>query len=241
MDKAEEILQEVAFGLWRLWKNRNDVVFNGVHRQHLEVMMLWRKNIYEYREALSLSLKSEDQLISKNLKTEQSPQLHWTKPKFGTIKVNTDAAWCSSSLRTGIGWVGRDFAGLLQFAGGSGTSICHSAAAAEACAIRSALVSCIENGFDKVIIESDVLGIIKMLRKVSSHDYSIECILGDIEILVQRLMSVTFSFVPRESNHAAHSVAKFALQQGGDYVWDCIGPKFLFNILARDVNIPIHL
>ncbi|CAN6576692.1 unnamed protein product [Malus baccata var. baccata] len=241
MDKAEEILQEVAFGLWRLWKNRNDVVFNGVHRQHLEVMMLWRKNIYEYREALSLSLKSEGQLISKNLKPEQSPQLHWTKPKFGIIKVNTDAAWCSSSLRTGVGWVGRDFAGLLQFAGGSGIGICHSAAAAEACAIRSALVACIENGFDKVIIESDALVIIKMLSKVSPQDYSIECILGDIEILVRRLMSVTFSFVPRESNHAAHSVAKFAFQQGGDYVWDCIGPKFLFNILARDVNIPIRL
>ncbi|KAM0958411.1 hypothetical protein ACFX13_024104 [Malus domestica] len=172
---------------------------------------------------------------------EKRPQLHWQKPNFGTIKVNTDAAWCRSSMRTGVGWVGRDFAGLLQFAGGSGTGICHSAAAAEACAIRSALMACIENGFDKVIIESDALVIIKMLRKVSPQDYSIECILGDIEILVQRLMSVTFSFVPRESNHAAHSVAKFALQQGGDYVWDCIGPKFLFNVLAHDVNISIRL
>ncbi|KAM1385216.1 hypothetical protein PS2_031364 [Malus domestica] len=204
-------------------------------------MKLWRKNIYEYCEALSLSLEGESHLNSKPLKTEKRPQLHWMKPKFGTLKVNIDAAWCRSSLRTGVGWVGRDFEGLLQFAGGSGTGICHSAAAAGACAIRSALMACIDNGFDMVIIESDALVIIKMLSKVSPQDYSIECILGDIEILVQRLMSVTFSFVPRESNHAAHSVAKFALQQGGDYVWDCIGPKFLFNILAHDVNIPIRL
>ncbi|KAM1790955.1 hypothetical protein ACFX12_034974 [Malus domestica] len=204
-------------------------------------MMLWRKNISEYREAMPRNLKSDCDLISKTLKMEQRPKLHWTKPKFGIIKVNTDAAWCGSSLRTGVGWVGRDFAGLLQFAGGSGTGICHSAAAAEACAIQSALMACIDNGFDKVIIESDALVIIKMLSKVSPQDYSIECILGDIEILVQRLMSVTFSFVPRESNLAAHSVAKFALQQGGDYVWDCIGAKFLFNILAHDVNIPIRL
>ncbi|KAM1053412.1 hypothetical protein PS2_000909 [Malus domestica] len=204
-------------------------------------MMLWRKNISEYREAMPRNLKSDCDMISKTLKMEQRPKLHWTKPKFGIIKVNTDAAWCGSSLQTGVGWVGRDFAGLLQFARGSGTGICHSAAAAEACAIRSALMACIDNGFDKVIIESDALVIIKMLSKVSPQDYSIECILGDIEILVQRLMSVTFSFVPRESNLSAHSVAKFALQQGGDYVWDCIGPKFLFNILAHDVNIPIRL
>ncbi|KAM1520037.1 hypothetical protein ACFX15_022281 [Malus domestica] len=240
-EKKEEILQEVAFGLWRLWKNRNEVVFNGVHRQHLEVMTLWRKNISEYREALSPSLEGECQLISKPHKMVNRSQSQWKKPKFGTIKVNTDAAWCRSSLRAGVGWVGCDFAGLLQTAGGSGTGICHNAAAAEACAIRSALMACIENGFDKVVIESDALVIIQMLKKDSTQDYSIECILGDIEILVQRLTSVTFSFVPRESNRAAHSVAKFALQQGGDFVWDCIGPEFLFNVLAHNVNIPIRL
>ncbi|KAM1428225.1 hypothetical protein ACFX1S_020467 [Malus domestica] len=195
----------------------------------------------EYREALSPSLEGECQLNSKPHKMANRPQSQWKKPKFGTIKVNTDAAWCRSSLRAGVGWVGRDFAGLLQIAGGSGTGICHSAAAAEACAIRSALMACIDNGFDKVVIESDALVIIHMLKKESTQDYSIECILGDIEILVQRLTSVTFSFVPRESNRAAHSVAKFALQQGGDFVWDCIGPEFLFNVLAHDVNIPIRL
>ncbi|CAN6573468.1 unnamed protein product [Malus baccata var. baccata] len=241
MDKAEEILQEVAFGLWRIWKNRNDVVFNGVYRQHLEVMMLWRKNIYEYREAMSLSLKSEDQLISKNLKTKQSPQLYWTKPKFGTIKVNTDAAWCSSSLRTGVGWVGRDFAGLLQAAGGTGSGFCHSAAAAEALAIRYALLACIEHGFHDIIIESDASSVIKMLKKEVLVDFSIECILGDIEVLVHKLRNVSFAFVPREGNHAAHSVAKYVFKEGRSFSWDCIGPDFLFNFLAKDVNLSIRL
>ncbi|KAM2993814.1 hypothetical protein FF2_045866 [Malus domestica] len=204
-------------------------------------MTLWRKNISEYREALSPSLEGECQQNSKPHKIANRPQSQWKKPKFGTIKLNTNAAWCRSSLRAGVGWMGRDFAGLLQIAGGSGTGISHSTAAAEACAIRSALMACIDNGFDEVVIESDALVIIQMLKKESTQDYSIECILGDIKILVQRLTSVTFSFVPRESNCAAHSVAKFALQQGGDFVWDCIGPKFLFNVLAHDVNIPIRL
>ncbi|KAM2152029.1 hypothetical protein ACFX1R_046399 [Malus domestica] len=237
----EEILQEFAFGLWRLWKNRNEVVFNGVYRQHLEVMMLWRKNISKYPEALSPSLEGDCQLKLKPHKLGFRPKPQWKKPTFGTIKINTDAAWCRSSLRTGMGWVGRDFAGLLQFAGGSGTGLCHSAVAAEACAVRSALLACIDNGFDKVVIESDALVLIQMLKMESTTDYSIECILGDIESLVQRLTAVTFSYVPRESNCAAHSVAKYAFQKGGDFVWDCIGPEFLFNVLAHDVNIPIRL
>lgn len=48
--KADEILQEFAFGLWRLWKNRNDVVFNNVHRSPLEILELWRKNVSDFKE-----------------------------------------------------------------------------------------------------------------------------------------------------------------------------------------------
>ncbi|KAM1116218.1 hypothetical protein TB2_006645 [Malus domestica] len=191
-------------------------------------MTLWRKNISEYCEALSQGLVGECQKHLKPHQLANRLQSHWKKPKFGSIKMNTDVAWCKSSLRARVGWVGHDFVGLLQIAGGSGTGFCHSAAAAEACAIRSALLACIDNGFDNVVIESNALVIIQMLKKESTHDYSFECILGDIELLVQRLTSMTFSFVPRESNRAAHSVAKFSFQKGGDFVWDCMSFCLMF-------------
>ncbi|CAN6698381.1 unnamed protein product [Malus baccata var. baccata] len=194
--------------------------YRHLQRSWLTLLTLWKRNIAEYREALLPSLAEDSQLHVKPHKMVNRMKSHWKKPTFGTIKINTDAAWCRSSLRAGVGWVGRDFAGLLQFAGGSGNGLCHSAVAAEASAIRCALL---------------------MLKKESTQDYSIECILGDIETLVQRLTTVTFAFAPRESNRAAHSVAKYAFQQGGDFVWNCIGPEFLFNILAQDVNIPIRL
>lgn len=56
--------------------------------------------------------------------------------------------------------------------------------------------------------------IIQMLRKELPYDFSLECILGDIEILARRLMYVSFAFVSKESNHVAHSVAKFELKEG---------------------------
>ncbi|KAM2181979.1 hypothetical protein ACFX1Q_032525 [Malus domestica] len=47
-------------------------------------------------------------------------------------------------------------------------------------------------------------------RKEMPIDFSLECILDDIENLARRLTSVSFAYVSRESNLDAHSVAKFA-------------------------------
>ncbi|KAM1552113.1 hypothetical protein FF1_044189 [Malus domestica] len=240
-DHAEEIMQEFAFGLWRLWKNRNEVVFNGVHRQPLEILESWRRNIAEFKDA-TLGQTTGDQAKGR----PRNPPLdrgacRWVKLAFGVLKVNTDAPWCRKSLRTGVGWVCRDFAGLLHGAGGSGAELYHSAAAGEAAAIRTALTACIDYGYDNVIIESDAKVIIQMIRHELAYDFSLECILGDIEVLARRLRSVSFSVVPRESNAAAHSVAKFVFKEGRKFEWDCIGPEFLFNILAQDVNLSIRI
>ncbi|XP_070661237.1 uncharacterized protein [Malus domestica] len=140
-----------------------------------------------------------------------------------------------------VGWVARDFAGLLQAARGSGGRLCRSAAAAEMLAIRTALEFCVRCGFNSVAIESDAKSIIQMLWNETTPDFSLECIFGDIVTLARGLESVTYEFVSRESNRAAHSVAKYVFQEGKDFVWDHIGPDFLFNILAQDVNLSIRL
>ncbi|KAM0966881.1 hypothetical protein ACFX13_022899 [Malus domestica] len=141
----------------------------------------------------------------------------------------------------GVGWVCRDFAGVLQAARGLGTSLYHSATAGEAYAIREAILACTNLSFNKIIIKSDAKSIIKMLRKELSFNFSLDCILGDIEVLACMLMSVSFTFVSRESNSAAHSVAKYVFKQGQEFIWDCIGPDFFFNTLAKDVNISMRI
>ncbi|KAM1739456.1 hypothetical protein ACFX11_015169 [Malus domestica] len=80
-----------------------------------------------------------------------------------------------------------------------------------------------------------------MIRHELAYDISLECILGDIEVLARRLRSVSFSVVPRESNVAAYSVVKFVFKEDRKFEWDCIGPEFLFNILAQDVNLSITI
>ncbi|KAM1101004.1 hypothetical protein ACFX2B_007333 [Malus domestica] len=79
-----------------------------------------------------------------------------------------------------------------------------------------------------------------MLRK-ELPDFSLDCILGDIEVLACRLTSVSFASMSKESNSAAHSVAKYVFKQSQEFIWDCIGPDFLFNTLAKDVNISMRI
>ncbi|XP_050137999.1 uncharacterized protein LOC126614383 [Malus sylvestris] len=240
-DNADEIRQDFAFGLWRLWKNRNEVVFNVIHRQPLEILEAWTKSITEYRVSMARDSAEYSPRLSKTIKDTGNTCGKWQKPRYGIIKINTDTAWCKSTMRMGVGWLGRDFARLFQVAGGSGIGFCHSAAAAKALAIREALLACIDHGFDDIVIESDAKMIILMLKKEVVTDFSIECILGDIEVLAQKLRSVSFAFVPREGNRAAYSVAKYAFKEGRSFTWDCIGPDFLFNFLAKDVNIFFRL
>ena len=239
-DKGDELLQEFVVGLWCLWKNRNDCVFKGSCRSPVDIVDMWKDNIWQIREALTTEQVGGSLHRSVSMQVAARAMERWSKPRFGFLKVNTDAAWCKLSLRMGVGWVCRDFAGILQAAGGSGSGFCHSAAAAEACAIRDALVACLAHGFDKIIFESDAKAIVQMLRKEVPTDFSLECILGDIEVLARGFTCVSFDFVSRECNYAAHSVAKYVLKEGRDFVWDCIGPDFLFNILAKDVNISLR-
>ncbi|KAM1138212.1 hypothetical protein TB2_035564 [Malus domestica] len=77
------------------------------------------RNLGEFREAGSQRTKGAqptDGLLSPS--SARRPG-QWKKSGFGTIKVNTDAAWRKETLCVGVGWVARDFAGLLQAAGGA--------------------------------------------------------------------------------------------------------------------------
>ena len=240
-DKEDEITQEFSFGLWRLWKHRNVVMFNGMHSRPEELLDIWRKNISNYRDATYKGPSEEHSSSEPVTTTEARVDGQWRKPNFGFYKINTDAAWCKSSIRMGVGWVCRDFAGLLHASGGSGIGLGHSNAAVEAAAIRDAIMACSTFGFNKVIIESDAKSIIQMLRKETPIDYSLESILSDIKFLAQNLTGVSFVFVSRKCNLAAHSVAKYALKEGQVFECDCIGQEFLFNILAQEVNIHIRI
>ncbi|KAM1136008.1 hypothetical protein COP2_035047 [Malus domestica] len=199
--EVDEILQEFAFGLWRLWKNRNETVFNGTQQQPLEVLNIWRSSLAEFREATT-RMADGDRLLRDSGTLEVRRQgARWTKPEFGFIKVNTDAAWCMNTLRMGVGWVCRDFAGVLQATGGRGPDYAT------------------------------------LLLREKPMPFE-----RPFWLAYRWALTISSSnLMLWESNAAAHSVAKYVFKQGKEFIWDYIGPDFLFNTLAKDVNISIRI
>lgn len=92
LENAVEILQEFVFSLWWLWKNINDVIFNGWPQQPTEILDAWNRNIAEYTDAneqgrQEARLGENTIALAVGRRKEQ-----WQKLCFGEIKINTDAA-----------------------------------------------------------------------------------------------------------------------------------------------------
>ncbi|KAB2611746.1 hypothetical protein D8674_019778 [Pyrus ussuriensis x Pyrus communis] len=107
-------------------------------------------------------------------------------PNYGVLKINCDGAWCGKTLKGRYGWVLRDFAELLQAAGGEGDLFYNNVAMAEAATIHAGLKVCIEMGCDEVEIESDSQVIISMLNKEYVVDAILECFIHDIGVSIKR-------------------------------------------------------
>ncbi|XP_068328078.1 uncharacterized protein [Pyrus communis] len=101
--------------------------------------------------------------------------------------------------------------------------------------------ACLELGCTEVEVELDSQLIIRMVNEEYVIDATLECFLHDIRFLASQLGTVTFAFVERHGNTAAHVVASYVTSRGGAFRWDAIDPEFLFNILAEDVNITIRI
>ncbi|CAL9016420.1 unnamed protein product [Prunus brigantina] len=167
-------------------------------------------------------------------------QQKWEKPRHCVVKVNCDGAWNVQTMKGGYGWVIRDFVGMLQ-AGGNEDMRYGSALIVEVDAIRATVVACQQGGFSHIIVESDSLSAIQMVKRDSVVDVEVEGLLFDIHVVTRELQEVTFMYAPRSCNTAAHEVATFVYRNGGLFWWDFIPPEWLFNTLACEANVSVRL
>ncbi|CAN6723324.1 unnamed protein product [Malus baccata var. baccata] len=140
---VDSVLQRIAFGLWRIWKCRNEAVFNDNRIMPHIAVELWCRQVSEFQAAIAVDNGEEDRSARQALVGDGSQIVisakGWTKPEFGRLKLNTDAAWQKETKIGGVGWVLRDFAGIPKMVGGNGGDYFLSSDMAEAAAIRQGL------------------------------------------------------------------------------------------------------
>ncbi|XP_068328217.1 uncharacterized protein [Pyrus communis] len=214
----DELLQEVIFGLWRIWKCWNELAFEGKYKTPKDAIDLSRRHIQEFRDAQSEKTRAKECYGKPSTSIFAGQTFRWQRPSFGTLKINCDGAWRGILMLGGYGWMVRDFAGLLKLASGVGGEFFNDAAMVEAAAIRAALVMCRDMHYEMVEIESDALSIINMINRECSIDATLVCFIFFIKNLASQFREVKFMYVQWSGNLAAYVMASYAIFRGGSYL-----------------------
>ncbi|KAK9018022.1 hypothetical protein V6N11_001012 [Hibiscus sabdariffa] len=183
--------------IWQLWKARNDLVFNGTPPDAgniLQRSILWARY---YNECVPLTTP---------VCPVQPTALHWQRPSTGWVCLSTDGA---VSIATGMGSVGGIFRSddgswILGF---NKTIGILRPLQAELWGILLGLQLAWENGFERLLIQSDNREAIKRLN--ASTASSDPCsLVRSIAALRSRGWATETQWIPREGNKPADMLAK---------------------------------
>lgn len=147
--------------VWRLWKCRNDVVFNNI---------AWRpdvacsKAILEASEFLKAVIASNE--IRGGMQGDHAlEQTKWEKPLRGWVKVNFDGGLDKINKTSGLGIVIRNADGSFRAARAVHIGNLMNPMVLEGMAARESLVFAKELGLQKVQLEGDSQRVIQMIQK----------------------------------------------------------------------------
>ncbi|XP_027109537.1 uncharacterized protein [Coffea arabica] len=229
-EKGEEHITFTVNLLWHIWKDRNEINFNGKGRDPGVVV---HKALTEWLEYQEVQYEGKEE--GRESRLEAGKKGSWAAPNKGWIKLNTDAALNQQSNKAGWGIVARDWKGKLVATWACPSFTCSVPVLEEALAIRTAMVKAALEGWERIIIESDCKVVIDRIQG-DSDDVLISTVLQDIKLLKQNFKECCFSFVHREFNSVSHTFARYALNLGSIVDWKACFPVWLLDIAQADVE-----
>ncbi|CAE6000887.1 unnamed protein product [Arabidopsis arenosa] len=131
-------------------------------------------------------------------------------PRNEAFSCYTDAAWIASSGSCGMGWIFKTQDHRVIHRGSATRLHTPSALAAEALALRSALIAASRMEFTSIKVFSDSQVLISLLNTETTTN-ELQGILHDIAFFSRSLLSIKFLFVPRKSNMLADALAMSTL------------------------------
>jgi ribonuclease HI len=228
--------------LWSIWKGRNSVVFDNVHPNPMSTIQSTCGLIAEVHTVYSLKTSSsETQVSNPHLNTSHThskPNVVWTLPLGGNLKLNTDASFFAGTNSASSGVIVRNYLGLVV-AGSARVFSAPSALVAEALAIRDALVLAYNLNFPHIVVESDSLIVVQCCRGELVRG-QITSIINDILTLKGNFIRCGFTWVAREGNKAANIVASLVANGSLPQLWTVKPPDILRLELLKDRSRAIN-
>lgn len=98
--------------LWRIWKSRNDLIFNRKSIDHKDVLNQAINDTKEWLDNITQHEKSPSRIHPSLSRNEK-----WTPPMRGRLKCNFDASHHEGNRISGLGWIIRDSNGTFMDCG----------------------------------------------------------------------------------------------------------------------------
>nr|GMD12674.1 uncharacterized protein LOC109155154 [Ipomoea batatas] len=209
---------------WKLWTARNHKLWNNQTSN--------AKQIVEESTAFLDAWKKVHASVPV-IPTDKNTA-HWEKPPLGVLKLNVDAAFNKDSNCMGMGFILRNHEGAFVAAKNIKWYGIYHSKEAEAIGVREALKWLKIMELDTVIIESDALLVTQGINGVCGVS-SFDLILEDIRKLAKGFSCISFVFVKRSANSAAHLLARKAVLNADCMEWVSSPPSFISHVLASEV------
>ncbi|CDP14369.1 unnamed protein product [Coffea canephora] len=228
MESGQERIELTVNVLWQIWKSRNRRQFEDKGMDPMTVVNKATREWREFQEAQDV-----DGGNGSHTTNGKEGLGGWREPEVGWVKINSDAAVQQKAERAGWGMIARDCLGNALGAWAVPDTCCSSAKQEEALALRSAMLMAKQQGWRRVVFESDCKQLIDSINS-GDGDSDIATILLDIVSLKSNFYKCCFSFTRRMNNSVSHSLAKLALSLDGPAEWKVVFPAWLLELLQAD-------
>ncbi|KAH7568401.1 hypothetical protein JRO89_XS07G0291900 [Xanthoceras sorbifolium] len=107
---------------------------------------------------------------------------------------------------------------------------------AEAIAVLEGIQLVLRSGFSLAIVASNALGVVELCNGFSVSRCGVANIVLDIQLLLSQNSFISVVFSPKNSNRAAHGVARWALDASFSSCWSVAFPNWLCKLVLEDVS-----
>lgn len=184
--------------LWRIWKARNEVVFN---RKTTDLVETLRKAQCDTKEWLDATNGLSPGIIEESSITSRTKQ-RWKKREHDWVKCNYDVSHHEGKHDSGLGWIIRDSNGRLLTCGMGKFQERYTIEEAELSALIWTIQSVWSHGYRRVEFEGDNSNINNLLN-TQGKNYRLQHYMESIRLWRNLFTKIKFSCKPRDQNSCA--------------------------------------
>ncbi|KAM6558713.1 hypothetical protein CsatA_027952 [Cannabis sativa] len=225
--------------LWAIWSSRNRYLHGGKKPDGKQTLAFAMDYVEKFRVSSTPkhsnhSSPGNANTVSLNNSSHNNAEVLWQPPTPNGFKLNVDAAVNSVTKVLGVGALVRDHDGQVIAALSKPTQGCFRSDEMEAKALFHSLNWALQQQLHITHIGTDALRVFHALTTTSIDLSSFSDLILDVRCLLSFFPEARVSHVKRNANHAAHGLAKHALELDQDVCWLGEIPYPIFTTVVNE-------